>query len=123
MTNCLSIVRNQYQYNLTHSIPSSIISSMNDWCHACVAACNGQIKNKHTSKVPLFLTQCIVSHNLDRPRGYKTFFSGSTQQSMTFILLINVKMPTIVGILTFINMIDTKCFCRNLIISRINTIF
>ena len=33
-----------------------------------------------------------------RPRGYKTF-SYSTQLSMKFNLLINVKMPTIVGIL------------------------
>ena len=30
-------------------------------------------------------------------------FSCSTQLSMTFFLLINVKMPTIVGILTFMN--------------------
>ena len=36
------------------------------------------------------------------PRGYKTF-SCSTQLSLKFILLINVKMPTIVGILTFIS--------------------
>ena len=34
------------------------------------------------------------------PRGYKTF-SFSTQLRLKFILLINVKMPTIVGILTF----------------------
>ena len=33
--------------------------------------------------------------------------SCSTQLSMEFILLINVKMPTIVGILTFISMINT----------------
>ena len=31
-------------------------------------------------------------------------FSYSTQMSMNFILLINVKMPTVVGILTFISM-------------------
>ena len=31
----------------------------------------------------------------------------STQMSMIFILLINVKMPTIVGILTFISRINT----------------
>ena len=31
----------------------------------------------------------------------------STQLSMKFILLINVKMPTIVGILTFISRINT----------------
>ena len=34
-------------------------------------------------------------------------FSYSTQQSMKFILLINDKMPTIVGILTFTSMINT----------------
>ena len=40
------------------------------------------------------------------PWGCKTF-SCSTQLSVKFILLINVKMPTIVGILTFINRINT----------------
>ena len=39
------------------------------------------------------------------PRGYK-LFSCSTQLSMEFILLINVKMPTIVGILKFVSMIN-----------------
>ena len=34
-------------------------------------------------------------------------FSCSTQLSTKFIMLINVKMPTIVGILTFISMINT----------------
>ena len=34
-------------------------------------------------------------------------FSYSTQLSITFIMLINVKMPTIVGISTFIGMINT----------------
>ena len=34
-------------------------------------------------------------------------FLCSTQLSMKFILLINVKTPTIVGILTFISMINT----------------
>ena len=34
-------------------------------------------------------------------------FSYSTQLSTKFILLINVKKPTIVGILTFIGMINT----------------
>ena len=32
----------------------------------------------------------------------------STQLSTKFILLINVKMPTIVGILTFLSMINTS---------------
>ena len=35
-------------------------------------------------------------------------FSDSTQLSMKFILLINVEMPSIIGILTFISMINTK---------------
>ena len=34
-------------------------------------------------------------------------FSYTTQLSTKFILLINVKLPTIVGILTFISMINT----------------
>ena len=34
------------------------------------------------------------------------FFIYSTQLSTKFILLINVKMPTIVGILSFISMIN-----------------
>ena len=42
-----------------------------------------------------------------RPQGYNTFSPCSTQLSTKFILLINVKMPTIVGILTFISMINT----------------
>ena len=35
------------------------------------------------------------------------FFPYSTQLSMKFILLLNVKMPTTVGILTFISKINT----------------
>ena len=42
-----------------------------------------------------------------RPQGYK-LFSCSTQLSTKFILLINVKMPTNVGILRFISMINTR---------------
>ena len=34
-------------------------------------------------------------------------FQCSTRLSMKFIMLINVKMPTIVGILTFISIINT----------------
>ena len=45
--------------------------------------------------------------SLHRPRGFKILFSCSTQLSMKFILLINVKMPTIVGILTFISRINS----------------
>ena len=41
----------------------------------------------------------------DKARGYKTFHA---QLSMKFLMLINVKMPAIVGILTFISMINTS---------------
>ena len=47
--------------------------------------------------------------------------SCSTQLSTKFILLINVKMPTIVGILTFISMINTtseRLKARNFLICR-----
>ena len=39
--------------------------------------------------------------------GVIKLFSYSTQLSTKFILLMNVKMPTIGGILTFISMINT----------------
>ena len=55
---------------------------------------------------PLRLYAICWKQCRSRPQGYKTF-SCSTQLSMKFILLINVKMPTIVGILTFISMINT----------------
>ena len=45
-----------------------------------------------------------------RPRAYKTFFMlkfSSTQLSTKFIKLINVQMPTTVGMLAFISMINT----------------
>ena len=45
----------------------------------------------------------------NRPRAYKTFFFlCSTKLSTKFILLINVKMPTIAGILTFISRINAS---------------
>ena len=50
--------------------------------------------------------RACISLSYIRPRSYK-LFSCSTQLSTKFILLINVKMPTIVGILTFISKINT----------------
>ena len=48
-------------------------------------------------------------------------FSCSTQLSMKFIMLISVKMPTMVGIFTFISMINTtseRLKARNFFICR-----
>ena len=54
--------------------------------------------------VSIFSLHCLRS-KLFWSWGYKTF-SCSTQLSIRFIRLINAKMPTIVGILTFISMIN-----------------
>ena len=40
-------------------------------------------------------------------RGYKTFFMLNLKPNMKFIMLINVKLSTIVGILTFMSMMNT----------------
>ena len=53
-------------------------------------------------------------------------FSYSTQLSTKFTLLINVKMPTIVGILTFISMINTtseRLKARNFFICRYFSVY
>ena len=47
-------------------------------------------------------TSCSSGSEVIKP------FSYATQLSTKFILLINAKMPTIVGILTFISMINTS---------------
>ena len=41
--------------------------------------------------------------NAHKYKNIKIFFSGSDKPKMLFSLLINVKMPTIVGILTFMS--------------------
>ena len=61
-----------------------------------------------------------MSNSMNPGSEVKKLFSCSTQLSMQFILIINVKMPTIVGILTFISMINTtfdRFKARNFFIS------
>ena len=69
--------------------------------------------NGNTAQTPYNVVSVLILQRLPklrekdaRPRGYKTCVC-STQLSTKFILLINVKMPTIVGILTFISMTNT----------------
>ena len=58
------------------------------------------------NKISVFNSSMAVSLNsIAWSQGYTTFLC-STQLSTKFILLINVKMPTVVGILTFISMIS-----------------
>ena len=53
------------------------------------------------------------------PWGYK-LFSGSTQLSMKFIRLINVKMPTFVGILTMPTFVGILTFISKIITTSEN---
>ena len=47
-------------------------------------------------------------HLCEQLSGFEVLnFSCSTQLSLKHIMLINAKMPTIVGILTFLSMINT----------------
>ena len=58
--------------------------------------------------------------NQIRPHGFKTF-SILNSAEYEIYLLVNVKMPTIVGILTFISIINTtseRFKARNLFIRR-----
>ena len=59
------------------------------------------------SKLPIDHTAMVLIRLDERTRSEVIkHFSCSIQLSMKFILLINVKMPTIVGILTFISRIN-----------------
>ena len=51
--------------------------------------------------------ECVIRGKTPGPEVIK-LFPCSTQLSAKFILLLNVKMPTIVGILTFISRINTS---------------
>ena len=74
--------------------------------------CANKIVIEEQSDQGLFVCFLLVNHLLitrmgkSRPRRYKTFSYSTQLQSTKFILLINVKMPTIVGILTFMSMIN-----------------
>ena len=55
--------------------------------------------------------------NVSGPEVIK-HFTCSTQLSMKFILLVNVKMPTIVGILTFMSRINVTSGQENFFIIK-----
>ena len=63
----------------------------------------------------------LLANSAEYGPEFIQLFSYSTQLSTEFILLINVKMPTNVGILTFISMINTaleRLKARNFFICR-----
>ena len=59
-------------------------------------------QKKKLRLIAMILTNIVFYRFKPGPEVTK-LFSCSTQLSMTFFLLINVKMPTIVGILTFMS--------------------
>ena len=59
------------------------------------------------NKAALACSTCISNSLSKSCLEIWKLFSCITQLSMYFIMLINVKMPTIVGILTFISMMNT----------------
>ena len=84
----------------------------------------------------IYFKTILIQYNYDKPElmqsthqahGYKNdSYMYSTQLSTKFILLINVKMPTFVGILTFISMTNTtseKLKARNFFIVGIQLKF
>ena len=88
-----------------------------------------QPKSCFTAMVACLISPRLVNDDTDQNyrRGLKPIhgviklFSCSTRLSTKFILLINVKMSTIVGILTFISMINTtseRLKARNFFICR-----
>ena len=63
------------------------------------------MKQKQNYNVSLAAVIFKPCHQKTKRGGFKAF-SCSTKLGMKFIMLMNVKMPTIVGIVTFISMIN-----------------
>ena len=89
--------------------------------YACLAKLTSASFNlRHTTFFQLHESFVLFSQLITWPRGY-ILFPCSTQLSRNFTLLINVKMPTIVGILTFTSMINTtsgRLEARNFLICQ-----
>ena len=64
------------------------------------------INKQFESNTILLSNIVLILRHVLAPRTIK-LFPCSTQLNTKFIILINVKMPTIFGILTFISMINT----------------
>ena len=70
----------------------------------CFRICKKPVFSQRGSNEPC----CMKTCSMGLQPGFEVIklFSFSNQLSMIFIQLINVKMPTIIGILTFINRIN-----------------
>ena len=88
-----------------------VITRQASWCQKGIRRTYFPIPPTHSWWILIIshvgrLFRFLLVSSLNRPQGFKTF-PCSTQLSTKLILLINVKMPTMVGILTFISMINT----------------
>ena len=109
----IQCARSSYYYNnvyLHYSYKHSHVNGNKNSATA-PAAPNQDAKNFMLIFIYSFLHYQVTELTLFQqwPPGLEviTFFSCSTQLNTKFILLINVKMPTFFGILTFISMINT----------------
>ena len=90
--------RNYFMINLHESMGPGRDRTRDPWiCSQTRICCQTRYRLRYAAR---------WCKGLNWPQGYKTLCS--TQLSMKFILLINVKMPTIVGILTCISSINTS---------------
>ena len=92
--------------------------------HRSSAVCKGLLQLRYfANKEP---TGLLVCSGESYPRGYNTFSMLNSAEHEIYILLINVKMPIIVGILTFISMINTtseRHRARNIFICRYFSVY
>ena len=78
------------------------------WKHFNLRQSVKTIKPKQAPNYKTFFMLNLTEHEILNAHKYKNikkfgFFLGSNKHRMLFFLLINVKMPTIVGILTFMS--------------------
>ena len=102
----MKISKNVWELKIGHRKKTLMVMHMVT-ADCFLVLCTGKLKTDFTEH--LNLLSKIESFITLRP-GPEVIklLSCSIQMSMGFIMLINVKMPTIVGILTFISMINTR---------------
>ena len=120
-TDVLHVIEILTSNSLKYKMDNSILIAL----HVIHVSTGLSIRMKQTYKVTSILTCTFAAVHLyvcnkyfTRYRGIK-LFSCSTQLSTKLLLFINVKMPTIFGILTFISMINKtseRPKARNLLI-------
>ena len=97
LEHCLPVVL------LQHRRPEEIVLT---WQKKCWLGCKESTQTKQSKTNSLNFRKISQVHFSTISQGYKTFFILNSAEH-EIILLIDVKMPTIAGILTIISMIET----------------